>query len=123
MTPYGVGAVLAGVRRIDGLELACVVDAATGSIMESVPDGDDAALPVLAGGATDIAGVLELMTGTLAAGEVEDVVVTLSDHYYLIRPLEEDGGRPLLLLVALERPGANLALARHEIRDCTSRLG
>lgn len=124
MTVSELGTVLAGVRRINGMERACIVDPLTGAIMGSVPDPDDATLPVLAGGAADIAGALELVAGRLAVkGGVEDVIVTLSDHYYLIRPLEEGSGQPLLLLVTLERSKANLALARHEIRDCASKLG
>jgi hypothetical protein len=64
-----------------------------------------------------------MMTGELATdGDVEDVIVTLDSHYHLIRLLRPGPGRVLLLLVTLERPQANLAMAHREIRDFSASL-
>jgi hypothetical protein len=61
--------------------------------------------------------VLSLMTATLAlGGEVEDVVVTLSGHFLLVRAVAADSGRDLLVLLALDRARANLAMAHRELR-------
>jgi hypothetical protein len=113
----------APVRQIQGFVLACIVDASSGMILGSLQDHDDMRLPVAAAGAADVVNVLSMMTGELAAkGNVEDVIVTLDSHYHLIRLLRPGLGRQLLLLVTLERPQANLAMALHEIREFSASL-
>jgi hypothetical protein len=114
---------LAPVRQIDGFVLACLVDASSGMILGSLQDQDDMRLPVAAAAATDVVSVLSMMTGELATGsDVEDVIVTLNSHYHLIRLFRPGPGRRLLLLVTLERPQANLAMAHREIRDFSASL-
>lgn len=111
-------AVLAQVRQIDGFVLACLIDASTGMVLGRVQDGDDMDPAVAAAGAADVANVLTLMTGELAAtGDLEDVIVTLSSHYHLIRLLRPRPGAQFLLLVVLQRPPANLAMAHRELRN------
>ena len=109
---------LTPVKQIQGFVLACLVDASTGMILGSLQDQVDMPLPVAAAGAADVVSVLSLMTGELAMnGAVQDVIVTLDSHYHLIRLLRRGPGRQFLLLVTLERPQANLAMALREIRD------
>jgi hypothetical protein len=110
-------ALLAPVKQIDGFALACLIDASTGMILGSVQDDERLNLPVAAAGAADVAGVLSAMTAALAVGDdVEDVIVTLSSYYHLIRLLQLSRGPQLLLLVTLDRAQANLGMAHHEIR-------
>lgn len=109
---------LAQVRQLAGFALACVMDAATGMVLGSVQDQDDLELPVVAAGATGIATVLGLMTAELATGgDLDDVIVSFSDQFHVIRPLRTEHGQQLLLLVILRRPSASLGLARQDIRD------
>jgi len=116
-------AMLAQVREIDGFALACLIDASTGMILGSVQDDDDLSPPVAAAGAADVASALSLMTAALAIdGEVQDVIVTLSSHYHLIRLLQAGPGQQLLLLVTLDRRQANLGMAHHEIRNVSISL-
>ena len=118
MAAFPADEILTPVRQIQGFVLACLVDASTGMILGSQHDEDDMPLPVAAAGAADVVSVLSLMTGELAMnGAVEDVIVTLDSHYHLIRLLRRGPGRQFLLLVTLERPQANLAMALREIRD------
>jgi hypothetical protein len=108
----------APMRQIQGFVLACLVDASSGMILGSLQDRDDIQLPVAAAGAADVVNVVSMMTGELAMkGDVEDVIITLDSHYHLIRLLKPGPGRQYLVLVTLERPQANLAMALREIRD------
>ncbi len=118
MAAFPADEMLTPVKQIQGFVLACLVDASTGMILGSQYDGDDMPLPVAAAGTADVVSVLSLMTGELAMnGAVQDVIVTLDSHYHLIRLLRRGPGRQFLLLVTLERPQANLAMALREIRD------
>ena len=123
MSAFPVEVTLAPVGQIDGFVFACLVDASTGMILDSLQARDDMRLPVAAAGAADVVNVLAMMTSELATdGDVEDVIVTLNSHYHLIRLFRPAPGRRLLLLVTLERPQANLAMAHREIRDFINRL-
>jgi hypothetical protein len=64
----GADALLAPITGIDGFLLACLLDATTGMVVASMQDQDDISLPAAAAGAADIAHVLSLLTGKLAAG-------------------------------------------------------
>lgn len=110
-------AVLSRVRRIDGFRLGCVIDATTGTVLGSAGRQEDLSLPVLAAGTADLANVIALMAADLAAdGGLEDVVVTLSRHYHLIRRFSPAPRLRFLLLVVLDRTQANLAMALRELR-------
>jgi len=114
---------LAQLRDIHGFQLACLIDAETGTVLGSVQDRGDLRLPVAAAGATDVVGVLSLMSGSLATdGELEDVIVTFSNYYHLIRLLPPSPAGRLILLVSLDRMDANLAMAHREIREFAASL-
>ncbi len=111
-------ALLSRVRQIDGFLLGCIVDASTGTVLGSAQDQQDLSLPVAAAGATDLANVISLMASGLAAdGGLEDVIITLSGHYHLIRQFSPTPKLRFLLLVVLDRTHANLAMALRELRD------
>ncbi|GAB2932499.1 hypothetical protein [Streptomyces mayteni] len=52
---------------------------------------------------------------------IEDVLITLGDHYHVIRLLPADRGS-LFLYLALDRSRANLALARHSLKRVEGHL-
>lgn len=111
-------ALLTPVTDIDGVKLACLIDASSGMILASRQESDDdMSVPVAAAGATDIAHVLALLTSELATGGFEDVMVTFRDHFQVIRLVQPDAEPRILLLVILDRLRANLAMARLGIRN------
>ena len=111
-------AVLAPVTAIDGFRLASLIDASTGMVLASAQDRDDISVPRAAAGAADIASVLALLTGELATeDELEDVMVTFSKHFHLIRIVQPEPSQTVILLVILDRARANLTMARRAIRD------
>ncbi|HET7015302.1 MAG TPA: hypothetical protein VFI65_15395 [Streptosporangiaceae bacterium] len=102
---------------IDGFAFACLVDQATGMTLAWAPEQGDIYAAAAAAGAADIANALSLMSARLATNEtVDDVIVTFSDYFHLIRPVSQDPAKQILLLVMLDRRRANLAMARREIR-------
>ncbi len=111
-------ALLTPVTDIDGVKLACLIDASSGMILASRQESDDdMSVPVAAAGATDIAHVLALLTSELATDGFEDVMVTFRDHFQVIRLVQPDAEPRILLLVILDRLRANLAMARLGIRN------
>jgi shikimate kinase len=120
--PPATDALLDPVTTIDGFQLAGLIDASTGMVLAAAQDGDDLSLSTAAAGAADIAGVLSHLTGALAVSdELEDVMVTFNNHFQLIRMLRPTPTQTVILLVILDRAQANLAMARHAIRNfCAS---
>jgi hypothetical protein len=112
---------LAPLKRISGFVLASVVDADSGMVLGALRDDDRMSVPVASAGAADVMSVLSLMTSRLAVpGDLEDVIVTLGSHYHLIRLFPPEPAGQLILLVTLDRPRANLAMALREVRESAS---
>jgi hypothetical protein len=110
-------ALLRRVARIDGVLAACLVDPATGTVLGATEQRNEVPVPVAAAGAADLVHVLGLMTAGLAlGGEVEDVVVTLTGHFHILRVLPVGPDQGLVLMTTLDRGRANLAMAHREIR-------
>ncbi len=123
MPDASLDALLEQVRQIEGLAAGCLVDAATGMVLGSVQDEQELNVSVAAAGAADLAHVASLMSGELAAnGGLEDVIITLKGHYYLIRQFSPAPRLDFLLLVVLNRAGTNLAMALRQLRDVDVRF-
>src|SRR6201996_4925832 len=116
------GEFLTPVMAIDGFRLGCLIDASTGMVIASVQNQDAFAPSIAAAGAADIVNVLTMLNGKLATGEVlEDVVITFSDSFFMVRPVERNKEPRILLLVVTDRHRTNLALAHRSLRDlCAS---
>ena len=113
---------LAPVMAIDGFRLGCLIDASTGMVLASVQSEDAPAPPTAAAGAADVVSVLTLLNGKLATGEIlEDVVITFSDSFFMVRPVGREAEPRILLLVVADRHRTNLAMAHRSLRDlCAS---
>ena len=116
---------LAPVMAIDGFRLACLIDGSTGMVLatrEFRDSQDGPAPPTAAAGAADVINALTLLNGRLATGEnLEDVMVTFSDSFFMVRPVGLDQPPQILLLVIADRQRTNLAMAHRSIRDfCAS---
>src|ERR1700722_4703337 len=116
------GELLMPVMAIDGFRLGCPVDSAPGVGLASLQNQDGTAPPTAAAGAADLMNVLTLLNGKLATGELlEDVMVTFSDSFFMVRPVGREPDPQILLLVTADRPRTNLAMAHRSIRDfCAS---
>src|SRR5580692_5113590 len=116
------GDLLTPAMAIDGFRLGCLVDASTGMVLASVQGEDAPAQPTAAAGAADLVSVLTLLSGKLATGEIlEDVMITFSDSFFMVRPVGRETEPRILLLVVADRHRTNLAMAHRSLRDlCAS---
>ncbi len=94
---------------------AALVDYESGMTLGKIGGGGELNLEMAAAGNTE---VVRAKVRTLASlgiqDSVEDILITLTRQYHLIRMLSSTGGS-LFLYLALDRQRANLALARHSL--------
>ena len=101
-------------RDIDGYVAAALADSESGMLL--VADGDAINLEVAAAGNTEVLRAKRKVANALKLNDtIEDVLISLTKQYHLIRPL--DGNKDLFLYVVLDRTHANLAMARHELKS------
>lgn len=104
-----ISAVLQELLRLPGATYCCAVEQDTGQVLgEAGRDGGDAGA-VLPWGRS--------AAGFLAAGgdDLDDVMMTSRRAYHLVRRLDGQPARPLLVYLCLDRSRANLALSRREL--------
>ncbi|MFE9421378.1 hypothetical protein ACFYNO_00285 [Kitasatospora sp. NPDC006697] len=103
---------------IEGSIGVALVDYGSGMAMGMLGDNNELNLEVAAAGNTDVVRAkmrtMELLN--LHDNEIEDILITLTGQYHLIRPLTKQTGRGLFLYLALARNRSNLAMARHQLR-------
>ena len=51
---------------------------------------------------------------------IDDILITLSDQYHLIRPLPDEP--EVFAYLALEKEGSNLAMARYKLEEVTTAI-
>ncbi|MER5464171.1 MULTISPECIES: hypothetical protein [unclassified Streptomyces] len=108
---------------IEGAIGAALVDYTSGMALGTVGGGKDLDLSVAAAGNTDVvrAKVRTMEQLGLKDG-IEDILITLSSQYHLIRLLKGRGTNGLFLYLALDKDRANLAMARHQLRKIEAEL-
>ena len=74
-------------------------------------------------GATDVVRAkMRTMEHLGLKGQIEDILITLSDQYHLIRLISGRGGNGLFLYLVLDAKRSNLAMARHQLRSIENDL-
>ncbi|MFJ4650393.1 hypothetical protein ACIP5Y_03850 [Nocardia sp. NPDC088792] len=102
---------------IDGALGAAVVDYNSGMALGMLGSSKALDLQVAAAGNTEV--VRSKMRTIEQLGineEIEDILITLSSQYHVIRPMTGRKSKGLFLYLALDRNRANLALARHRLK-------
>jgi predicted regulator of Ras-like GTPase activity (Roadblock/LC7/MglB family) len=105
--------------RLDGSMCAALVDANSGMMLGSAGTGLD--LELAAAGNTEVVRAKLRTMKTLGLGEaIEDILITLSKQYHIIRPVQAKAG--LFMYLVLDRSRANLAMARRACQDAETSL-
>ena len=100
---------------IDGAIGVALVDYTSGMTLGSA-GGGELDLEIAAAGNTEVVRAKMRTAEMLKLNQsIEDILITLSEHYHLIRPLTSSTGDGLFLYLALNRSQANLALARRQL--------
>jgi uncharacterized 2Fe-2S/4Fe-4S cluster protein (DUF4445 family) len=109
---------------IDGALGVALVDWDSGMSLGSLGGGKYLDLEVAAAGNTEVVRAkMRTMESLRLNDTIEDILITLSKQYHLIRLLKtstQDHG--LFLYLALDRTKSNLALARHTLKQIEADL-
>ncbi|QDQ11775.1 hypothetical protein [Streptomyces spectabilis] len=108
---------------IDGTLGVALVDYSSGMALGTLGGSKELDLSVAAAGNTDVVRAkVRTMEMLGLKGEIEDILITLSEQYHLIRLLKSRNNSGLFLYLALDRGKANLAMARHQLRRIEAEL-
>ena len=109
---------------IEGATGAALVDWDSGMALGTLGGGKYLDLELAAAGNTEVVRAKMRTVESLRLNDsVEDILITLSTQYHLIRLLSKaDGADHLFLYLVLDRSQANLALARHHLRRIEQNL-
>jgi predicted regulator of Ras-like GTPase activity (Roadblock/LC7/MglB family) len=111
---------LAKLNQIDGFVGAALVDSESGMLLGQ-EGGGALNLEVAAAGNTEVVRAKRKTMNNLALKDgIEDILITLTKQYHLIRPLRSRS--TLFFYVALDRTRANLAMARIALADVEKEL-
>ncbi|MDQ7902984.1 hypothetical protein RB614_00430 [Phytohabitans sp. ZYX-F-186] len=111
------------IMQIDGAIGAALADYTSGMALGTIGGTKDLDLAVAAAGNTDVVRAkLRAMEMLNIKEAIEDILITLDTQYHLIRPLTGRAGKGLFLYVALLKGRANLAMARHQLRQIEENL-
>jgi hypothetical protein len=103
---------------IEGATGAALVDWESGMALGTIGGGKYLDLDLAAAGNTEVIRAKMRTVETLRLDDtVEDILITLTKQYHLIRLLgNANGQQKLFLYLVLDRNKANLALARHHLK-------
>ncbi|GAA1251233.1 hypothetical protein GCM10009665_47440 [Kitasatospora nipponensis] len=108
---------------IEGAIGTALVDYNSGMALGTVDGAGGLDLTVAAAGNTDVMRAKMRTMEMLGLNDgIEDILITLSSQYHLIRPLTSRTGKGLFLYLALDKRRANLAMARHQLAKIENEL-
>ncbi|MBO2452004.1 hypothetical protein J4573_33300 [Actinomadura barringtoniae] len=114
---------LKDMMSIDGAIGVAVVDYNSGMALGHLGSSKTLDLQVAAAGNTEVVRAkMRTMEQLNLKDEIEDILITLSGQYHVIRPVTGRKGKGLFLYLALDRNRGNLALARHQLKSIEENL-
>lgn len=102
---------------IEGATGAAVVDYSSGmALAQGGNPGFDLGVAA-AGNSNVVSAKLRTMADLSLDSDIDDILITLGTQYHLINVLNSSGSRGLFVYLVLDRTYANLALARHKLKN------
>ncbi len=112
---------LGKIRELDGFVGACVVDSNSGLMLGAEEGEAKVNLRLAAIGNTEIVRAKRTMMKNLGSKDsLEDILITLSSEYHLIRLLPQKDG--LFVYLMLDKVRGNLAMARYMLAEISGEL-
>jgi hypothetical protein len=123
-TPMNIETALKEAMSIEGALGVALVDWESGLTLGTLGGGKYLDLEVAAAGNTEvIRAKMRTMESLRLNDQIEDILITLSKQYHVIRLLKStETGSGLFLYLVLDRAKSNLALARHGLRKIEAEL-
>lgn len=110
---------LENLARMDGAIIAALVDSSTGMLLGGSGNGLD--LEIGAAGTTEVVRAeLKTIKAMGLRDTVDDVLITLSTQFHVIRPTARNP--EVFLYLVLDRDKSNLGLARIKVKEVDSQL-
>lgn len=114
---------LKDMMSIDGAVGVAVVDYGSGMALGHLGSSTTFDLTVAAAGNTEVVRAkLRTMEQLGIQEDIEDILISISSQYHIIRPVTGRKGKGLFMYMVLDRSRANLALARHRLKDIEQNL-
>lgn len=102
---------------IEGSTGAAVVDYSSGmALAQGGSPGFDLGVAA-AGNSNVVSAKLRTMADLSLDSDIEDILITLGTQYHLINVLNSTASKGLFVYLVLDRTYANLALARHKLKN------
>lgn len=109
------------IMALDGAIATALVDWESGLTLGSVSNTDSFDIELAASGNTKVVQMkMQVMKELGITGGIEDILITLNEHYHLIRPLAK--AQSLFFYVSIDKSKGNLGLARHTLRQIENAL-
>jgi predicted regulator of Ras-like GTPase activity (Roadblock/LC7/MglB family) len=110
---------LEGLLRTDGATSAALVDSSSGMLLGKAGSGID--LDVAAAGNTEVVRAKLKTIKSLGLNEsIDDILITLSSQYHIIRPLSQNP--EVFIYLVLDSAKSNLALARINVKKADTQI-
>jgi predicted regulator of Ras-like GTPase activity (Roadblock/LC7/MglB family) len=104
---------------IDGAMCAAIVDSSSGMLLGKAGTGLD--LEVAAAGNTEVVRAKLTTIKSLGLNDsIDDILITLTTQYHIIRPLEKTP--EVFIYLVLDSKKSNLALARLKVKEADRQL-
>ena len=109
---------------VEGALGVAIVDYSSGLALGTLGATKELDLNVAAAGNTHVvrAKMRTMEMLNLHNETIEDILITLTNQYHIIRPLTRHSSKGIFLYLALDRHRANLAMARHRMKQIEEHL-
>ena len=105
--------------ELAGARSAALVDSSTGMVLGHA--GSDSNLEITAAANTEVVRAQLKSLGTLGSSDaIDDIIITMSTQYDIIRPLAANPS--IFLFLAMDKNKSNMALARYKAQECEQQL-